>query len=83
MSIQRRFSVKFSGAAIQANDDCAFTTPSTNALTVGEAVLTASALKVNEQVCNADLRCNLGIRPRCEDNLQRLPLTSRLMLLNT
>ena len=46
----------FSGAAIQANDDCAFTTPSTNALTVGEAVLTASALKVNEQVCNADLR---------------------------
>lgn len=46
----------FSGAAIQLNDDCAFTTPSTNALTVGEAVLTASALKVNEQVCNADLR---------------------------
>jgi hypothetical protein len=47
---------KFSGAAIQANDDCAFTTPSAGQLTLGEAVLTASALKVNEQVCNADLR---------------------------
>ena len=46
----------FSGAAIQANDDCAFTTPGSGALSVGEAVLTASALKVNEQVCNADLR---------------------------
>jgi len=46
----------FSGAAIQANDDCGFTTPGSGALTVGEAVLTASALKVNEQVCNADLR---------------------------
>lgn len=47
---------KFSGAAIQANDDCAFSTPTSGQLTVGEAVLTASALKVNEQVCNADLR---------------------------
>lgn len=47
---------KFSGAAIQANDDCAFTTPSAGQLTLGEAVLEASALKVNEQVCNADLR---------------------------
>lgn len=47
---------KFSGAAIQANDDCAFTTPASGQLTLGEAVLTASALKVNEQVCNADLR---------------------------
>lgn len=47
---------KFSGAAIQANDDCAFSTPSSGQLTLGEAVLTASALKVNEQVCNADLR---------------------------
>jgi len=47
---------KFSGAAIQANDDCAFTTPSAGQLTLGEAVLTASALKVNEQVCNAELR---------------------------
>ena len=47
---------KFSGVAIQANDDCAFSTPASGQLTVGEAVLEASALKVNEQVCNADLR---------------------------
>ena len=47
---------KFSGAAIQANDDCAFSTPSAGQLTLGEAVLEAAALKVNEQVCNADLR---------------------------
>lgn len=47
---------KFSGAAIQANDDCAFSTPASGQLTLGEAVLTATALKVNEQVCNADLR---------------------------
>lgn len=47
---------KFSGAAIQANDDCAFSTPSAGQLTLGEAVLEADALKVNEQVCNADLR---------------------------
>ena len=47
---------KFSGAAIQANDDCAFTTPDSGQLTLGEAILEASALKVNEQVCNADLR---------------------------
>ena len=46
----------FSGAAIQPNDDCGFSTPSEGALTVGEAVLLADALKVNEQVCNADLR---------------------------
>jgi hypothetical protein len=55
----------FSGAAIQANDDCGFSTPSSGALTVGEAVLTASALKVNEQVCNADLRATWeGIQMR-------------------
>ena len=47
---------KFSGAAIQANDDCAFSTPSSGQLTLGEAVLTTSALKVNEQVCNENLR---------------------------
>ena len=46
---------KFSGAAIQANDDCAFST-TTGQLTLGESVLTATALKVNEQVCNEDLR---------------------------
>ena len=47
---------KFSGAAIQANDDCAFSTPAAGQLTLGEAVLTATALKVNEQVCNENLR---------------------------
>lgn len=47
---------KFSGAAIQANDDCAFSTPASGQLTLGEAVLEAAALKVNEQVCNANLR---------------------------
>lgn len=47
---------KFSGAAITANTDCAFTTPLSGQLTLGEAVLTATALKVNEQVCNEDLR---------------------------
>jgi len=46
---------KFSGAAIQANDDCGFSTAA-GQLTLGEAVLTASPLKVNEQVCNEDLR---------------------------
>lgn len=47
---------KFSGAAIQANDDCAFSTPAAGQLTLGESVLTATALKVNEQVCNENLR---------------------------
>jgi len=47
---------KFSGAAIQPNDDCAFSTPAAGYLTLGEAVLTATALKVNEQVCNEQLR---------------------------
>ena len=46
---------KFSGAAIQANDDCAFSTAA-GQLTLGEAVLTATALKVNEEVCNENLR---------------------------
>lgn len=46
---------KFSGAAIQANDDCGFSTAA-GQLTLGESVLTATALKVNEQVCNEDLR---------------------------
>lgn len=47
---------KFSGVAIQANDDCAFSTPSEGQLTLGEAVLAVSPLKINEQVCNEDLR---------------------------
>lgn len=44
---------KFSGAAITAAT-CTFTDQ--NSLTLGEAVLTATALQVNEQVCNKDLR---------------------------
>jgi len=46
---------KFSGAAISAAT-CEFTTPSAGQLTLGEAVLEATALQVNEQVCNKDLR---------------------------
>lgn len=46
---------KFSGVTIQANDDCAFST-TTGQLTLGEVVLEASPLKINEQVCNEDLR---------------------------
>ena len=46
---------KFSGAAIQ-DASCGFTTPSSGELTLGEAILTAKDLKVNEQVCNPDLR---------------------------
>jgi hypothetical protein len=44
---------KFSGAAITAAT-CEFT--GQGSLTLGEAVLEATALQVNEQVCNADLR---------------------------
>jgi hypothetical protein len=47
---------KFSGVAIQANDDCAFSTPSAGQLTLGEAILAVDALKINEQVCNEELR---------------------------
>ena len=46
---------KFSGAAITAAE-CTFTTPEAGQLVLGEAVLAASALQVNEQVCNKDLR---------------------------
>ena len=46
---------KFSGAAIQ-DASCGFTTPTAGELTLGEAILTAKDLKVNEQVCNPDLR---------------------------
>jgi len=45
---------KFSGAAISAAS-CEFTTTA-GQLTLGEAVLDATALQVNEQVCNKDLR---------------------------
>ena len=44
---------KFSGAAI-IGATCTFTDQ--NSLTLGEAVLEATALQVNEQVCNKDLR---------------------------
>ena len=44
---------KFSGAAI-TSATCTFTDQ--NSLTLGEAVLEATALQVNEQVCNKDLR---------------------------
>ena len=46
---------KFSGAAISAAS-CEFTTPSSGQLALGEAILNATALQVNEQVCNKDLR---------------------------
>jgi len=46
---------KFSGAAIESAT-CEFTTPSAGQLALGEAILEASALQVNEQVCNKDLR---------------------------
>lgn len=46
---------KFSGAAISAAS-CEFTTPTAGQLTLGEAILDATALQVNEQVCNKDLR---------------------------
>ena len=45
---------KFSGAAIQAQD-CTFATAA-GQLTLGEAVLATNPLKVNEQICNDDLR---------------------------
>ena len=44
---------KFTGATITAAT-CTFTDQ--NSLTLGEAVLEATALQVNEQVCNKDLR---------------------------
>lgn len=47
---------KFSGVAIQPNEDCAFSTPAAGQLTLGEAILAVDALKINEQVCNEDLR---------------------------
>lgn len=46
---------KFSGAAIQ-DASCGFAVPAAGELTLGEAILTAKELKVNEQVCNPDLR---------------------------
>ena len=46
---------KFSGVQMEAAT-CTFTPGQNNQLTLGEAVLEATALQVNEQVCNKDLR---------------------------
>ena len=46
---------KFSGVSMAAAT-CTFTPGESNPLVLGEAVLTATALQVNEQVCNKDLR---------------------------
>jgi len=46
---------KFSGVNLAAAT-CTFTPGAANQLVLGEAVLTADALQVNEQVCNKDLR---------------------------
>lgn len=46
---------KFDGAAIAAAT-CEFTTPSSGQMTLSDVVLTTTALQVNEQVCNKDLR---------------------------
>ena len=54
---------KFSGAAIQAAS-CTFATGS-GQLAVGEVELATTALKVNEQICNKDLRATWeGMRMR-------------------
>lgn len=46
---------KVSGGAIQAQD-CQFAAPGSGQLTIGDVVLETTALKVNEQICNQDLR---------------------------
>ena len=46
---------KFSGVSIAAQT-CGFTPGASNELTLGSVALTTSALQVNEQVCNKDLR---------------------------
>ena len=46
---------KFSGVSMAAAS-CTFTPGAANPLVLGEAVLEATALQVNEQVCNKDLR---------------------------
>jgi hypothetical protein len=46
---------KFSGVNLAAAT-CTFTPGASNPLVLGEAVLEATALQVNEQVCNKDLR---------------------------
>ncbi len=46
---------KFSGVSMAAAS-CTFTPGAANQLVIGEAILEATALQVNEQVCNKDLR---------------------------
>lgn len=46
---------KISGGAIQAAS-CTFAVPAAGQLTIGDVVLETTALKVNEQICNQDLR---------------------------
>lgn len=46
---------KFSGVSMAAAT-CTFTPGESNQLVLGEAILEATALQVNEQVCNKDLR---------------------------
>ena len=46
---------KFSGVSMAAAT-CTFTPGASNPLVLGEAILEATALQVNEQVCNKDLR---------------------------
>ena len=46
---------KVSGVAIQ-DADCAFGTPSSGQLVISDVVLTTAQLKVNEQICNNELR---------------------------
>ena len=46
---------KVSGVALQARD-CEFTAGATDELTISDVVLTTEQLKVNEQICNYELR---------------------------
>lgn len=46
---------KVSGVALQARD-CTFGTPDAGQLTLSDVVLTTTQLKVNEQICNYELR---------------------------
>jgi len=65
---------KFSGAAITAAT-CEFT--GQGSLTLGEAVLEATALQVNEQVCNKDLRATWeGMQMRGQSSAAPADFTS-------
>lgn len=67
---------KFSGAAIGAAS-CTFTTPTSGQLAVGEVELATTALKVNEQICNKDLRATWeGMRMRGQSSNAPADFTS-------